>query len=358
MSNVQDFDFSVDLLRALLWQDNSAPILTSLLTQKQDWYDENVTQFWEDWIANVFDVRTANEFGLAVWAIILGVPTTVILPPTTKKNFGFGLLNYVVDPTNANGDWSTSTGTITTGYSDPNGGTQGVELALTGATPSVTAGIASGGIPSGTVTVSFKAKLVSGTQGTINSSVGGTSIGNWPVLTPGVWTTVTLTGANSSSGTTSFQLVSASGASAPTIAVWGVRLCASTETDNGKLNFNRGNFGINNSTPANLTLDQKRILILLRYFQITCLPSVSEINAGLKRILGDQGNIYVLDPLNMTFVTYVFGFQPNSALAFVLNNYDILPRPSAVGVRYVVATRPTFGFGPYNKNFNNGNFGS
>jgi hypothetical protein len=88
------------------------------------------------------------------------------------------------------------------------------------------------------------------------------------------------------------------------------------------------------------------------------LPSVTAINAGLKRILGSYGGVYVLDGLNMTYVTYVFGFQPDSALSFVLNNYDVMPRPAAVGVRYVIATRATFGFGQYNKNFNNGTFGA
>lgn len=216
-TRVQEIDYSVNLLRALLWQDNRAPKLTEVLQQKQTWYDTNVSTFWEDWVRDVFDIRTANEFGLAVWAIILGVPTSAVLPPTSKPNFGFGGFNK---------------------------------------------------------------------------------------------------------------------------------------------NFNRGNFGSKTSTVVGLTLEQKRILLRLRYFKLTCKPTVPFINRGLKAILGDQGSVYVLDANDMSFVTYVFGFQPNSALEFVLQNFDILPRPAAVGVRYVIAGRKTWGFGSFRKNFNNGNFGA
>ena len=215
-TRVQQFDFAVDLLRALLWQDNNTPNMTAILQAKQTWYDTNVSTFWSDWVTDVFDIRTANQFGLAVWAIVLGVPTTVILPPTTKANFGFGSFNK---------------------------------------------------------------------------------------------------------------------------------------------NFNNGNFGQNTSQAAILTLEQQRLLLLLRYFSLTTLPSVTNINAGLKRILGSLGTCYVLDPLDMSYITYVFTFIPNSELSFVLNNYDVLPRPSTLGIKFVTSSNSgTFGFGPYNKNFNNGTF--
>jgi len=216
-TRIQEFDYSINLLRALLWQDNTAPKTTALLQQKQDWYDANVSTFWEDWVTDVFDIRTANEFGLAVWAIILGVPTSAIIPPTNKANFGFGTFNK---------------------------------------------------------------------------------------------------------------------------------------------NFGHGNFGSNSSTVVGLTLEQKRILLRLRYFKLISRCTVPEINRIMKSVLGDQGSVYVLDANDMSFVTYVFGFQPNSALAFVLQNFDVLPRPAAVGVRYIVSTRATFGFGPFFKNFDNGTFGT
>ena len=86
----QLFNFSVNVLQALLWRNDKAPSLISLLTSKQEWYDANQTGFWNDWVTNVFDIRTANDFGCAVWAIILGVPLAVIAAPATRPSFGFG----------------------------------------------------------------------------------------------------------------------------------------------------------------------------------------------------------------------------------------------------------------------------
>lgn len=90
--NKQQLDFSVNVLRALLWQYNAAENLQGILQAKQDWYDENQTAFWSDWITNVFDLRTANDFGLTVWSILLGVPLSITLAPDylDKRVFGYG----------------------------------------------------------------------------------------------------------------------------------------------------------------------------------------------------------------------------------------------------------------------------
>lgn len=85
MAQIQTFDFSVNLLRALLWQYNDALNLQGLLERKQNWYDTNQQQFWTDWVADVFDLRTANDFGLAVWAIILDMPLVVEAPADGDK---------------------------------------------------------------------------------------------------------------------------------------------------------------------------------------------------------------------------------------------------------------------------------
>ena len=87
---IQQFDYSVDLLKALLWEYNNAAVLQELIAEKQAWYDSEQTQFWADWYTNVFNLATANDFGLAVWAIILGQPTAIALPPETIESWGFG----------------------------------------------------------------------------------------------------------------------------------------------------------------------------------------------------------------------------------------------------------------------------
>lgn len=216
MSRIQAFDFSVDLLIALLWQYNSAEKLQALLESKQEWYDENQEAFWTNWLTDVFDLRTANEFGLSVWAIILEIPLSVILPPSNpdKPTWGFG--QY-------------------------------------------------------------------------------------------------------------------------------------------RKNFGNGNFSSSSSTDVSLTMAQKRLVLQLRYFQLVSRGTVPEINTFLKELFKDQGLVYVLDGLNMN-ADYVFTFAPNSQLNFVLNQFDLLPRPAAVGVEVVVTSENSFGFGEFRLNFNNGQF--
>jgi hypothetical protein len=88
------FDFSVNVMKALLWRYNNAKNLTALLQSKQTWYDENYTEFWNDWYTNVFNLETANNFGCAVWAIILGLSLNISdTAPITETPFGFSDYN-------------------------------------------------------------------------------------------------------------------------------------------------------------------------------------------------------------------------------------------------------------------------
>lgn len=104
---IQEFDFTVDLLRAILWQYNEAVNLQSMLTQKSEWYEENQTQFWEDWYADVFNLATANDFGLTVWSIILGQPIVVVSAGTGRPAWGFGTFH----PNFNRGNFSSTAGT-------------------------------------------------------------------------------------------------------------------------------------------------------------------------------------------------------------------------------------------------------
>ncbi len=89
--NIFEYDCSIDVLSALLWQDNDAVNTQALLEAKQRWYQENHCDFWNDWIVNVFDLNTANAFGLKVWSDILDLPLfgTVIPSPSDYPAFGF-----------------------------------------------------------------------------------------------------------------------------------------------------------------------------------------------------------------------------------------------------------------------------
>ena len=87
--DIQQFDFTVNLLQALLWQYNGALNLQGLLEAKQNWYNVNQTAFWQNWYYNVFNLETADQFGLVVWSIILGFPVYVNNPAQDVPIFGF-----------------------------------------------------------------------------------------------------------------------------------------------------------------------------------------------------------------------------------------------------------------------------
>lgn len=90
MSDTQNFDFSVNLLRALLWEYDAATNLQALIQNESNWYALNHSNFWSNWITDVFDLRTANQFGLTVWGYILGIKLYVNTPPPVSiPAFGF-----------------------------------------------------------------------------------------------------------------------------------------------------------------------------------------------------------------------------------------------------------------------------
>lgn len=214
---VQTFDYSVDLMRALLWQYNDAARLQSLLQQKQDWYDENQQGFWENWSRDVFDLRTANDFGLSVWSIILDQP-----------------------------------------------------------------------------------------------------------------------------------LVADVGASSSTQHAWGF--------GSHRYNFGHGNFIRGGASTVGLTLEQRRIALQLRYFKLVSRGTVPEINQFLAHLFGSDGGAYVLDSLDMEFAIFVLKFRPSSQLMMVLQEFDLMPRPAGVGVKFITFDKMRWGFGPYRQNFGHGNF--
>lgn len=100
--DIQLFDFSVNLLAAILWQYNDATALQLIIRQKQAWYDANQQDFWQNWVTNVFNLETANAFGLSVWSVILGLPLFVSEPPTPSEftPFGFGPYYSTFDNSN------------------------------------------------------------------------------------------------------------------------------------------------------------------------------------------------------------------------------------------------------------------
>lgn len=190
--STQAFDFSVDLLQCLLWQYNEATALQTLLGKKQEWVSRVHQTFWDDWISDVFDLTTANEFGLSVWAAILDIPLVVVPSAQLEKPlFGF---------------------------------------------------------------------------------------------------------------------------------------------ESNNVGFTQGNFA-SAQMLSSLTVEQRRLVLRLRYFSLTTRAAVPEVNVFLSQVFG-EGVVYVEDLGDMA-VRYVFTVAPSSAVELILTEFDVLPRPAGVRLEYV-----------------------
>lgn len=107
MSRIKDYECEIDALKAILWQDENHSNIRSLIEKKQAWYQENHCDFWNSWVTDVFDLNTANDFGLRVWSEILDLPLYATNTPSpddypafgfdsdTNQNFDNG--NFAVD---------------------------------------------------------------------------------------------------------------------------------------------------------------------------------------------------------------------------------------------------------------------
>ena len=78
---------TADLERSILWQDDNAENLKALIEYDQAFFDTNVTDFWNDYYTNIFNLDTANDFGLTVWGIILAVNWPSYDPGTGSVSF-------------------------------------------------------------------------------------------------------------------------------------------------------------------------------------------------------------------------------------------------------------------------------
>lgn len=210
---IQPFDFGLDLKKVLLWQYENAPNIKALVQAKQAWYEANQTSLFEAYVRDIFDLNTANAFGLSVWAIILGVPIVYNLPGAGDEGWGFGEFRF---------------------------------------------------------------------------------------------------------------------------------------------NFNNGNFQENSGTFYSLSIETARVVLKLRYYKLIGTCTVPSINRAMKDVFKDYGDVKVIDGLDMTQV-YSFTFTPPADMKFMLDNFDILPRPAGVGSAYIIVPPPTFGFNPDAENFEHGN---
>lgn len=87
-----------DIKTAIDWQRSNAPLFLKMIKNKSNWYEENINEFFLQWFVKVFNVNTADSFGLDLWCKILGLPTFELLKNSSDKfdvsrsynPFGFG----------------------------------------------------------------------------------------------------------------------------------------------------------------------------------------------------------------------------------------------------------------------------
>lgn len=89
-ATVQQLDYHVNLMRSVLWQHEGAPNLVQLAANDQAYADSHQSAFWSSWLTDVYNLRTANPFGLVVWSIILDYPLRLNVSGGSKPNWGFG----------------------------------------------------------------------------------------------------------------------------------------------------------------------------------------------------------------------------------------------------------------------------
>lgn len=90
MDTIRDFHYNLDNEWPLYWQHANAKILQCLILAWIEKRKELVTDFYDSWVEDVFNINTANEFGLSVWSIILDIPITIEIPAQQTVSFGFG----------------------------------------------------------------------------------------------------------------------------------------------------------------------------------------------------------------------------------------------------------------------------
>ena len=84
------YNCEINLLSALDWQRSGADIAKKFIENEQDWLKINHCDFWNDWQKDVFSLKTANDFGLAIWSIILEESVYGIRVAIPSEEFDFG----------------------------------------------------------------------------------------------------------------------------------------------------------------------------------------------------------------------------------------------------------------------------
>lgn len=82
-----NYNFSTDLSKVLLWQYTDAEKLQMIVANEQNFMNTAVTQFWEDFNTNIFNLGTCNTFGLELWGKLLGTARPTYLDGGVEREY-------------------------------------------------------------------------------------------------------------------------------------------------------------------------------------------------------------------------------------------------------------------------------
>lgn len=78
-------DLGMDINKCITWQYNNAEKLKSIIALKAKWYSEHYTNFWKEWYEKVFNIDTANSFGLTLWGKLLNIERPTYIDANGNK---------------------------------------------------------------------------------------------------------------------------------------------------------------------------------------------------------------------------------------------------------------------------------
>jgi hypothetical protein len=82
-----NYNYQQDLSKVILWQYNDAEKFKAIVDNEQAFMDVAVTQFWEDFNHNIFNLATCNTFGLELWGRLLGVARPTYLEQGVEHEY-------------------------------------------------------------------------------------------------------------------------------------------------------------------------------------------------------------------------------------------------------------------------------
>lgn len=75
---MMDNSIEADLKKVITWQYDNATNLVALIMSMEEFFSESTQKFWDDWPADVANIDTANDFGLSVWGMLVGVKRFIL----------------------------------------------------------------------------------------------------------------------------------------------------------------------------------------------------------------------------------------------------------------------------------------